>query len=219
MSRPTESDRFRQRMAPPGRTLWIASTDGSSPARLLVNQECNRALFAPDGEIYFVGGGDEGMYLQKIKADGTGLAKVVPGKGDVPLRYFAGREMAGRVDVSPYRIKIFRSDGTLLRWCALGAHRAARRSAGSRRRYVSWSRDGTELYLYSEDLHQLYAVPLKSGQVLPPIPPDGLSGGAAAAAIAGVRTIPQRAFMSGDSQLYAYLQVSAHRNIYRILVP
>src|SRR5580704_14397965 len=43
--------------ANPGRALWIGSIDGSSPARLLVNQDCNRALFAPDGEVYFAGGG------------------------------------------------------------------------------------------------------------------------------------------------------------------
>ena len=43
----------------------------------------------------------DGMYLQKIKADGTGLQRVDSGKGDVPLRYFAGRKMAGRVDVRP----------------------------------------------------------------------------------------------------------------------
>jgi len=34
--------------------LWIGTTDGSVPPRLLVNQDSSRALYAPDGETYFV---------------------------------------------------------------------------------------------------------------------------------------------------------------------
>jgi hypothetical protein len=76
------------------------------------------------------------------------------------------------------------------------------------------------LYLYSEDSHQTYAMPLKSGQALPPIPPSGITWRVAPPAIAGARVIPhQRAFMSGNPSLYAYPEGSAHRNIYRILVP
>jgi hypothetical protein len=60
---------------------------------------------------------------------------------------------------------------------------------------------------------------LKSGQPLPAIPPSGLSWRDGPPPIAGVQTIPQRAFLSGDPRVYAYLQVTAHRNIYRIMVP
>ena len=63
------------------------------------------------------------------------------------------------------------------------------RSEGSRRR---------------EDLHQIYALPLKSGEPLPPIPPSGISWRAAPPLIAAMRTIPQRAFMSADPRVYAY---------------
>ena len=73
--------------------------------------------------------------------------------------------------------------------------------------------------MYSEDSHQIYVAPLKSGEPLPAVPPSGISWRAAPPSIAGMRTIPQRAFMSADPQVYAYLQVTAHRNIYRILIP
>jgi hypothetical protein len=85
---------------------------------------------------------------------------------------------------------------------------------------VSWSRDGKELYLYSERTHQTYALPLKSGQAVPEIPSSGIRWAKAPPAIPGVRTIShERAFMSGNPSAYAYPQVSAHRNIYRILLP
>jgi hypothetical protein len=73
--------------------------------------------------------------------------------------------------------------------------------------------------MYSEDTHQLYVAPLKSGETLPPIPASGISWRAAPPALTGIRTISQRAFMSADPQVYAYLQVTAHRNIYRVVVP
>lgn len=200
------------------RNLWIGSTDGSLPARKLVNQECNRALFAPNGDIYFACGGNEGMYLQKIKADGTGLQKVIQER--VTFLYDISRDgkWVAVWATAGTAIRIYRSDGSdprlLCSHCASGGAE----ERGITPPIVSWSRDGRELYLYSEDMRQIDAVPLKPGEPLPPIPPDGISWRAAPPSIAGLRTIAQRAFMN-DPQAYAYLQVTAHRNIYRILVP
>lgn len=202
-----------------GRALWIASTDGSSPARQLVNQECNRAMFAPDGEIYFAGGNDDGMYLQKIHADGTGLERVIPEKTLFLYDISPDGKWLAVWTSSHTDIKVYRSDGTaptlVCSHCASGGAE----ERGVTPPIMSWSRDGKQLYLYSEDMRQTYAVPLKPGQLLPAIPPSGLSWGTGPPPIAGVRTIPQRVFMSADPRIYAYLQVTAHRNIYRIPVP
>jgi Tol biopolymer transport system component len=202
-----------------GRTLWIGSTDGSSPTRMLVNQECNRALFAPDGDIYFAGGEGDGMYLQKIKADGTGLQKVIPEKTMFLYDISPDGKWLAVWTSAHTDIKIYQTDGTAPKLVCGGCGSGGAEDRGITPPIASWSRDGTELYLYSEDLHQIYVVPLKSGQPLPPIPPSGISWRAAPPPIAGARTIAQRAFMSADPQMYAYLQVTAHRNIYRILVP
>jgi hypothetical protein len=115
-------------------------------------------------------------------------------------------------------IQIYQVDGTAPTLVCSGCASGGAEERGITPPIVSWSRDGKEFFLYSEDLHQVYAVPLKSGQPLPPIPPAGISWRSAPPPIA-TRTIPQRAFMSADPQIYAYLQVSTHRNIYRILVP
>ena len=205
--------------AKPGRTLWIASTDGSSPARLLVNQECNRALFAPNGEIYFAGGGNEGTYVQKVKSDGTGLERVVPEKATFLYDISPDGKWLAVWTAAGTDIKVYRSDGTApLRVCASCASGGAE-ERGITPPIVSWSRDGREMRFYSESKHQVYSVPLKPGEPVPAMPPGGITWRSGPPPISGLGTIAQRAFMSADPQVYAYLQVSAHRNIYRIPVP
>jgi len=202
-----------------GRALWIGSTDGSLPARQLVNQECNRALFAPDGDVYFSGGSDDGMYLQKIKADGTGLQRVIPEKVTFLYDISPDGKWLGVWTSAHTDVKIYRSDGTAPTLVCGDCASGGAEDRGIIPPMMNWSGDGKDLYLYSETMRQLYTVPLKSGQPLPAIPPSGLSWRDGPPPIAGVQTIPQRAFLSGDPRVYAYLQVTAHRNIYRIMVP
>jgi hypothetical protein len=202
-----------------GRTLWIGSTDGSTSARLLVNQECIRALFAPDGEIYFTGGHADAMYLQKVQPDGGGLHRVITEKTMFLYDISPDGKRLAVWTTDHTDIKIYQSDGTAPTLVCTGCGSGGAEERGITPPIVSWSRDGRELYLYSEDSHQIYDAPLKPGQPLPPIPPSGLTWRAAPPAIAGMRIIPHRAFMSADPQVYAYLQVTAHRNIYRIVVP
>ena len=127
--------------------LWIGPTDGSSPPRSLVNQDCNRALFGPNGDdIFFVGGDSGGMLLQKIEADGTGLQKISPEKAiflyDVSpdgkwLAVWFGRD-----------IKIYSTGGgvpTLLCTHCAGAGAEER---GVTPKIVSWSLDGKGNYMF-----------------------------------------------------------------------
>jgi eukaryotic-like serine/threonine-protein kinase len=200
--------------------LWIGTTDGSSGPRRLADQECTSELFAPNGEIYFTGGSSDAMYLQKIKADGTGLQRAIPEKTtflyDIsPDGKWLAVWTSARTD-----IKIYPSDGGAPTLVCAGCAAAGAEERGVTPPLVSWSRDEKELYLYSENSHQTYGVPLKSGQALPALPPSGISWRRGPPAIAGIRTIPnQRPFMSSNPSVYAYPQMSAHRNIYRILVP
>ena len=200
--------------------LWIGTIDGSSPPRPLADQDCARALFAPNGEIYFVGGDYGNMHLQKIKADGAGLQKLVPERivylYDIsPDGKWLAAWVGGQSDLKIYPTG--GGDPTLI--CSRCA------SAGAEERSLtppsaSWSRDGKELYLYSVKTRQTYAVPLSNGQALPPIPASGISWSNGAPVISGARVMPhQRAFMSGNPSVYAYPQVLARRNIYRIPVP
>ncbi len=128
--------------------------------------------------------------------------------------------MACRVDRGQIDIKIYPSNGGAPTLLCAGCASAGAEERGVTPPMLSWSRDGKELYLYSEVTHLAYAIPLKSGIALPSIPPSGIFWSSAPPAIAGARLIPhQRPFMSANPEMYAYPQLSAHRNIYRIPVP
>jgi Tol biopolymer transport system component/tRNA A-37 threonylcarbamoyl transferase component Bud32 len=200
--------------------LWIGTTDGASAPRRLSAEECLSVLFSPGGEIYFTGGNPDSIYLQKIKTDGTGLQRAIPEKAmflyDIsPDGKWLAVWTSARTD-----IKVYPSDGGAPTLVCSRCAGAGAEERGVTPPVVSWSGNGGELYLYSEDSHQTYAVPLKPGQALPAIPPSGIIWRTAPPAIAGARVIPhQRTFMSGNPSVYAYPVVSAHRNIYRILAP
>jgi hypothetical protein len=183
-----------------------------------VNQDCNRALFAPNGEIYFVGGEKADTRLQRINADGSGLQTVTPEKASFLYDISPdGQWLAGWFGID---IKVYPTGGGAPTLLCTDCASAGAEERGVTPPIVSWSHESRELYLYSERTRQTYAVPLKSGQPLPALPLSGISWSSAPPAIAGTRVEPQqRAFMSGNPAVYAYPQVSVHRNIYRILVP
>ena len=203
--------------------MWIATLDGSSPPRRLVEQNCVRGLFAPDGDIFFVGGQAEDRFLQRIKSNGTGLQQVVPEK--VVFLY----------DISPdgkwlsvwvgSDLKVYSAEGSSRTLICTDCGQAGGEERGVTPPLLSWSRDGRFLYLHpdgsfvAEQTRITYAVPLRPGEILPPMPASGLSL-EKVGAIAGARAIPQqRAFMSTDPLVYAYPRVATHRNMYRVPVP
>src|SRR5437667_12628856 len=83
---------------------------------------------------------------------------------------------------------------------------------------VSWSPDGKFLYLKFEQ--SIYAIPLRPGQMLPPIPASGFRSKEDVAALPGARLIPEQgAFPGPNPSIYAFTKVATHRNIYRVPAP
>jgi hypothetical protein len=82
---------------------------------------------------------------------------------------------------------------------------------------VSWSPDGRFLYL---DLYTSpYAIPLRPGEPLPPIPAAGLRTEEDVAAVPGARRISQpRVFTGPNPSVYAFTKVAIQRNLYRVPV-
>lgn len=197
--------------------LWIATLDGSSAPRRLSDLDCLRALFAPDGDIFFVGGQAGNMFLQRIKPDGMGLRKVISDQAAFLYDISPdGKWLAAWVgsDVRVYPTE----GGTPMLVCA-HCGTAGEENRGVTPPLVRWSRDGMFLYLHSTRTRLTYAVPLRAGQILPRLP-FGFRLADVEKAVPGARAIPQqRAFMSADPSVYAYPRVVTHRNIYRIPIP
>jgi hypothetical protein len=83
---------------------------------------------------------------------------------------------------------------------------------------MSWTPDGRFLYLKFGA--SLYAIPLKPGQVLPPIPDSGFQSKEALAALPGARLISEESFVfpGPNPSVYAFMKVATQRNIYRVPV-
>jgi hypothetical protein len=66
----------------------------------------------------------------------------------------------------------------------------------------------------------MYAIPLRPGQMLPPIPASGFRSKEDVAALPGARLIPEQGTFPGPNpSLYAFTKLATHRNIYRVRVP
>ena len=83
---------------------------------------------------------------------------------------------------------------------------------------VSWSPDGLFLYLRIQE--SIHAIPLRPGQMLPPIPISGFQSKEEVAALPGAQSIPEQgAFPGPNPSTYAFTRVATHRNIYRVPAP
>src|SRR5262249_18226798 len=83
---------------------------------------------------------------------------------------------------------------------------------------ISWTPDGRFLYL--KFASSTYAIPLKPGQMLPPIPAPGFPSKEAIAALPGAKLISDESVYPGPNpSIYAFTKIAAQRNIYRVPVP
>ena len=199
--------------------LWIGALDGSAAPRRLSDQDCTRALFAPDGEVVFVGGRPGAMYLQRIKPDGSGLRKIIPDKTvflyDIsPDGRWVAAWVGEDIDVNIYPLQ----GGQAIRLCAHCA------SGGAELRgvippMISWSRDGKLVNLFSDRMGRTFSIALQPGQALPALPAGGIDFQDVRKFFPKAHEIDLAAFFSSESSVYAYPIVTTHRNIYRISTP
>jgi len=162
--------------------------------------------------------------LKPGNVDGSGLQRVVP------------NHVLFLFDVSPdgkwlaawegLAVVLYSTDGAVRRMVCADCATAGGEDRGLMPPLVSWSRDGKLLYLHAtETLHAIesrrtYQVSLQPGQMVPPLPDSGFrSIGDAARSLRGRVISEQRAFLSADPSVYAFLRRASHRNIFRVRVP
>jgi Tol biopolymer transport system component len=200
--------------------LWIGSLDGSVPPRRLGEAYSSRAVFGPDGDVFYVQGGiPDGAFLYRIKPDGTQRQKVI----QEPVRFLYDISADGKwaalwttgTSVALYPIE----GGSPIDLCSTCGTVGAE-NRGVTPPVVSWSRDGKFLFLhYAWTTRETYAIPLRPGEVVPSLPRDGIRSVADISKFSGAQRLGQlRAFQCGDPRVYAFMRVTSQRNIYRVPV-
>jgi hypothetical protein len=85
---------------------------------------------------------------------------------------------------------------------------------------VSWSADGRFLYLRGDVARageKIFAVPLKAGEMFPPIPPSGITRPEDVTHLPGVQTLDNaEAFPGPNPSQYAFTRTTTLRNLYQI---
>ena len=66
---------------------------------------------------------------------------------------------------------------------------------------------------------QTYIIPLRSGEILPPIPADGFHSEEEIARLPGARKISSGGAPGPSRDVYAFLRSTVQRNLYRIPTP
>jgi dipeptidyl aminopeptidase/acylaminoacyl peptidase len=204
--------------------LWLAALDGRSAPRQLTPNTTNawKPYFVAGGYVVFKGDEKGTKFVYRVKEDGSELRKVV--RIDSASSLFSASPDGKWVvipgssdDLTAWPAMVYPVDGgspTLLCVQCAGGNDVERVVPPG----VSWSPDGKFMYLRFPD--SIYAIPLRPGRMLPPIPASGFRSKEDVAALPGARLIPEpRAFPGPNPSVYAFTRVATHRNIYRVPVP
>lgn len=200
--------------------LWLAALNGHSAPRQVTTNDVLRAYFGPGGSLIFMGEEKGAKVVYRVKQDGSELQKVV--RIDSAGVLFSvspdGKWVAGQGSTEemafPTMVYPVGGGSPTLLCVTCGTGNGVERVGPSG---VSWSPDGKFLYLNPQG--SIYAIPLRPGQMLPPIPVSGFRSKEDVAALPGARLIPQPgAFPGPDPSIYAFTKVGTHRNIYRVSV-
>jgi len=202
--------------------VWLAALDGRSAPRRVTANDAWKAFFGADDDVLFLGEENGAKIIYRIKEDGSELKKIVrtatgslfhasPDGKWVVVVPASHEEARPGVMVHPV------GGGSPRLICETCVRdRSSERGPGPS--VVSWSPDGKFLYLNFQS--SVYAIPLRPGQMLPPIPVSGFRTKQEVAALPGARLIPEQdAFVGPNPSVYAFSRFATQRNIYRVPVP
>ena len=175
------------------------------------------AYFGAPGEVVFDGDEKGALFVNRIKDDGSAFQKLIP----TPNIFSFGVSPDGRWVAA----QDSRAWGALLVFPAGGGDPklicescSPPQGTDPKPPDMGWTPDGRFLYLNFAG--STYAVPLKPGQMLPPIPASGFPSKEAVAALPGARLVSEESVFPGPNpSIYAFTKVTTQRNIYRVPVP
>jgi eukaryotic-like serine/threonine-protein kinase len=212
---------------PPNRPsqLWLASRDQLFPPRLLASAGEDAPHFGPNGEVLFRMSEGKQNYLFRMKKDGSGRTKVIPG----PIINFDGTSPDGQwavamvpVDGQPSTavVAVPVQGGSLKRICPAEC-------------MAKWSSDGTRFYvqelLQSTGGGMAVVIPVLKGKSLPNLPAQGIRSEEDSAALPGSTVVDMSRFnpsrvgrnvAPGPAiETFAYARTIVHRNLFQIPLP
>jgi serine/threonine protein kinase len=200
--------------------VWLASIDGQFPTRLVLDGEAQQAFFRPPGNILFQKKEGNTWFVYLANEDGTNAHKVLPD----PVIFLFSVSPDGKwmvVDEAGKLIAYPLSGGSPLFFCTCAETGGEKR--GHRAPQVSWSSDGRFLYLQGDLARapqKIIAIPLKTGEMLPPIPTSGIDRPDDVMRLPNVQTIDQAEVFPGPNpSVYAFTRTQTLRNLYRIRIP
>ena len=201
-----------------GPRIWLAPLDRRSAPRRLSSADEDRPLFMPGGDIVFRASESNTNFLYRMKPDGTGRERLLPNPvieatGISPDGAFVLAGAAVADEEMPAGLVAFPlHGGTPQRVCSPCMGR--------------WTPDGGYLVLdwwgagAMDANRKTFAIPLRNGRMVPPLPPNGIKSRSDLDAVPGLRVIDQPVAVPGpDLATYAFTRTSVHRNLYRIPLP
>jgi hypothetical protein len=210
--------------------VWIAPLEGRSPPRRLSDHHEDRVFFLHNGDLLTLGWDGKDRHLFRIGRDGTRqkvlddplfylIALAPDNKWVIAATPLEGSE-TGSVATKAFSL-VDKSSRMICGICAPGGA-DARRDAP----IASWSRDGKTFYVSYQYFPAVgnrfftVAIPLIRNEMLPPLPPLGISTHADLLRLPGAARIEERNVLPGrDSTHYAMRRVLDKKNLFRIVIP
>ena len=198
-------------------SVWTSPLDGSAAPRQVTAMESLLAFFASPGEVVFA----DASFIYRINEDGSNLRKVSLIPTLLPFAVSPDGEWIpaaeGPSPESRNVLAIYSTRGGEPK-VICRCYPPPNIDDGPMPPQMSWTPDGRFLYLRFDAA--TYAIPLRPGQLLPEMPPLGFPSRAAIAAVPGARLLSEDSIFPGpDPAQYAFMKVTAHRNIYRVPTP
>ena len=194
----------------------MAAVDGRSAPRRIAQGRDDSPFFGANGQVLLRVSEGRSNYLYRMNRDGSARTKVV----SYPISNFMGVSPDGRWAAVTVPV-----DGT----ANTVAEIAIPMEGGKPQRLCTgrctpqWAPDGRYLYI-SLEIARVYsrkiaAIPLPLRKNVPDLPASGIESFAQLAALARGRVIEHGGFAPGlNPDMFAYVRMSMHRNLFRVPV-
>jgi eukaryotic-like serine/threonine-protein kinase len=195
-------------------SLWVAPTSRrSSPVRISSNVNEDSPMFLPDGDLVFRAIENGSNFLYRMKADGTGRHKVIPGRifdvvgGSRDGRWIVASSL-GPDEEHTAQISAIATDGSQTVPLCQGYCLA------------SWDVTGKFVYVNSSVLRDVtFPLPVLPDSGLPSLPPAGIEKVEDFTNAKSAAAIPRMVDSAIGPSVYAYTAKNTRRNLYRIPLP